>query len=153
VIQRQISVYLTAPAQWRAAWAKSPAIIDLGHADELYGVPPVGGSRLKLGATTTRREGPAGEAPEVARSEIDLLFKTYRDVVKDIDAYLPAGSRTCWYTRTDDGRFIVEERDRALVISACSGHGFKFGAAIGEHVAAMVMGKATIAELQAWAAP
>ncbi len=152
-IQRQISVYLTPPGTWETAWSRSPAIIDLGHVEELYGVPPVGGGRLKLGATTTRRTGAAGDNPEVTNGETAVLFKTFRNVVKDIDAYRPAASRTCWYARTDDGRFIAEERDRALVISACSGHGFKFGAAIGERVAAMVRGKATLAELQAWMAP
>ena len=152
-IQRQVSAYFTPPATWETAWRRSPAIIDLGHAEELYCVPPVGGSRLKLGATTTRREGAAGEAPEVTPGEIDLLRKTYRGVMKDIDAYQITASRTCWYSRTDDSRFIVEELNRALVVSACSGHGFKFGAAVGERVAEMVRGKSTLAELQAWAAP
>lgn len=152
-IQRQISVYFTAPAAWETAWRRAPAIIDMGHKDELYGVPPVGGSRLKLGTTATRREGPAGEAAEVAPSEIEHLKQTCRQVVKDIDAYAPVASRTCWYARTDDHRFIAEERGRVLVISACSGHGFKFGAAIGERVAAMVRGKATLGELRAWMAP
>ena len=153
VIQRQISVYFTPPSAWETAWRRSPAIIDLAHADELYCVPPVGGARLKLGTTATRRNGAAGEAPEVTPGEIETVRKSYRGVVKDIDAYQPAWSRTCWYARTDDARFIVEERDRALVVSACSGHGFKFGAAVGERVSAMVMGKATLAELQSWMAP
>ncbi len=47
-------------------------------------------------------------------------------------------SKSCVYTSTVDGRFIIDAHprmDRVTVISACSGHGFKHSAAIGEFVA------------------
>lgn len=47
-------------------------------------------------------------------------------------------SRSCLYTSTADGRFIIDAHPRmdlVTVISACSGHGFKHSAAIGELVA------------------
>jgi sarcosine oxidase len=47
-------------------------------------------------------------------------------------------SKSCVYTSTADGRFIIDTHprmDRVTVISACSGHGFKHSAAIGELVA------------------
>lgn len=47
-------------------------------------------------------------------------------------------SKSCVYTSTTDGRFIIDAHprmDRVTVISACSGHGFKHSAAIGELVA------------------
>jgi sarcosine oxidase len=50
-------------------------------------------------------------------------------------------SKSCVYTSTADGRFIIDTHprmDRVTVISACSGHGFKHSAAIGELVAAGV---------------
>jgi sarcosine oxidase len=50
-------------------------------------------------------------------------------------------SKSCVYTSTVDGRFIVDAHpamDRVTVISACSGHGFKHSAAIGEAVAEQI---------------
>lgn len=39
------------------------------------------------------------------------------------------------YTFTEDERFFAIADARALVVSACSGHGHKFGAAVGRRVA------------------
>ena len=47
-------------------------------------------------------------------------------------------ARTCLYTSTPDNNFIVDTHphmDRVLVVSACSGHGFKHSPALGEAVA------------------
>lgn len=44
----------------------------------------------------------------------------------------------CLYTVTPDRGFIIDRHprmDRVLVVSACSGHGFKHSAGIGEAVA------------------
>ena len=51
---------------------------------------------------------------------------------------------TCLYTSTPDGRFVVDrhpELERVTVVSACSGHGFKHSAALGEAVAARLLGR------------
>jgi sarcosine oxidase len=62
--------------------------------------------------------------------------------------YLPAaagalrGSATCLYTNTSDGHFLLTPHSRheeVLIVSACSGHGFKFASAIGEAVADLLM--------------
>jgi sarcosine oxidase len=42
---------------------------------------------------------------------------------------------TCAYTFTADERFLAVESGKCLVVSACSGHGYKFGAAVGRRVA------------------
>lgn len=47
----------------------------------------------------------------------------------------------CFYTVTPDRGFIIDrhpDQDRVFVISACSGHGFKHSAGIGNVAAAMV---------------
>ena len=47
----------------------------------------------------------------------------------------------CLYTNTPDGHFIVDAhpgQPGVVVVSACSGHGFKFASAIGEAVADLV---------------
>jgi sarcosine oxidase len=50
----------------------------------------------------------------------------------------PLRGKVCFYTTTPDHDFIIDRlpsSDRGMVISACSGHGFKHSAAIGESVA------------------
>jgi sarcosine oxidase len=49
----------------------------------------------------------------------------------------PLHAETCFYTTTDDERFILERHGRVVVGSACSGHGFKFAPAVGERLAAL----------------
>ncbi|RWF78085.1 MAG: sarcosine oxidase, partial [Mesorhizobium sp.] len=56
---------------------------------------------------------------------------------------------TCAYTFTADEKFLAHEKGRCLVVSACSGHGYKFGAAVGRRVAATV-GNDDVAGLKAW---
>ena len=53
-----------------------------------------------------------------------------------------ARSVACVYTSTSDADFLIDAHpamDRVMVVSACSGHGFKHSAAIGEAVAETVL--------------
>ncbi len=53
----------------------------------------------------------------------------------------PLRSAVCLYTITADGDFLVDrasDNARVLLVSACSGHGFKHSAGLGEAVAAAV---------------
>ena len=49
-------------------------------------------------------------------------------------------SRVCLYTNTPDHHFILDwaMKGKALIVSPCSGHGFKFASAIGEIAAQLV---------------
>jgi sarcosine oxidase len=51
----------------------------------------------------------------------------------------PAHAESCFYTTTDDERFILERHGRIVVGSACSGHGFKFAPAIGTRLARLAV--------------
>jgi sarcosine oxidase len=47
----------------------------------------------------------------------------------------------CLYTNTPDGHFLIDRHPvhpEVLIVSACSGHGFKFATVIGEGVAQLV---------------
>ena len=52
-------------------------------------------------------------------------------------------ARVCLYTNTPDHHFILDwlEGSRVLVVSPCSGHGFKFASAIGEIAGQLAMGE------------
>jgi sarcosine oxidase len=51
----------------------------------------------------------------------------------------PVHAESCFYTTTDDERFLLERHGRIVVGSACSGHGFKFGPATGRRLAALAV--------------
>jgi sarcosine oxidase len=51
----------------------------------------------------------------------------------------PVHAESCFYTTTDDERFLLERHGRIVVGSACSGHGFKFGPATGKRLAALAV--------------
>jgi sarcosine oxidase len=54
-------------------------------------------------------------------------------------------ARACMYTVTPDRRFVIDALDglpRVLIASACSGHGFKHSAGLGEAIADHVLGRA-----------
>jgi sarcosine oxidase len=68
----------------------------------------------------------------------------------------PAGTgrtlmaKVCMFTNTPDEHFIIDRlpsSPQALVVSACSGHGFKFCSVIGEIVADLVERDATVHEI------
>lgn len=113
----------------------------VGADDFVYGFPmvdgPEGGAKVAtesyVGATT-----PDAVAREVTQQETDQMYERY------VKGRLPGLSRTCvkarscLYTVTDGGGFVIDlhPADRnVLVVSPCSGHGFKHSAAIGEVVA------------------
>jgi glycine/D-amino acid oxidase-like deaminating enzyme len=127
-------------------------VLDVDVEDGAYAVPPVAGTGLKIG--DHRVDGPAGhpaEAREAAEAEARAVFDAARRRLADPDGYRIVGARTCYYTMTDDERFLVERDGDAVVVSACSGHGFKFGPLVGERVAAALEAGEDGAALASWA--
>ena len=59
-------------------------------------------------------------------------------------------ARVCLYTNTPDRHFIIDwaTDGRVLIVSPCSGHGFKFASAIGEIVAQLVLGEESWLDLE-----
>lgn len=56
----------------------------------------------------------------------------------------PLRSASCLYTSTRGSRFVIDrhpEHENVMIVSACSGHGFKHSAAIGEAVAQRLAGE------------
>ncbi len=63
----------------------------------------------------------------------------------------PARSAACLYTVTPDSGFVIDRHpddDRIIVVSACSGHGFKHSAGIGHAVAQLACGERGDIDLQ-----
>ncbi|MEU0007975.1 N-methyl-L-tryptophan oxidase [Streptomyces sp. NPDC006314] len=91
------------------------------------------------------------QVPEGFRKEIETAVAR---VFTGIEPK-PLAWRTCFYTMTPDGDFLIDRVPDAPAIvrvSACSGHGFKFAPAVGECAAALALGEAPGTDLTAFAA-
>ena len=113
--------------------------------DYLYGFPPLPGERAIKVATEQYATTTTADAVE-RRVDPAESAEMYRLRVADrLDGATPEVTRAaaCVYTVTPDRGFIIDrhpDMDRVLVVSACSGHGFKHSAGIGEAVAAELAG-------------
>jgi sarcosine oxidase len=74
----------------------------------------------------------AFELPEGAGEQLRDMFAP---IFRRLADYRIKRVRKCVYTFTADDRFFGCRRGAAWIVSACSGHGYKFGAAIGGRIA------------------
>ncbi|NTH16806.1 N-methyl-L-tryptophan oxidase [Agrobacterium rhizogenes] len=96
------------------------------------------------GAVSFFVEG-ADTAAHVDDAARDFFEREVRPFFDGISPMM-AGLDLCYYTTTPDGSFIIDrhpDHDRLLVLSACSGHGFKHSLAVGELAAQLLLGKDT----------
>jgi sarcosine oxidase len=121
-----------------------------GHVQEdyVYGFPIRPGTGALLGGLKIGTEhyrdiaDPDAVRTEVSEAETADMFA--RHIAGNFRGITPRvlRSATCLYTVTEDGDFVIdraEGNENVLVVSACSGHGFKISAALGEAVAELVV--------------
>jgi sarcosine oxidase len=148
---RTAVVYLEPPEDLRAAWAAAPVILDVGGNTDGYGIPPSGGAGLKFGSGLHKVEtSDADWNREPVEGEGEALRDLFSPPIARIDEYRVTAVHTCAYTFTADERFFATEKGRCLVVSACSGHGYKFGAAVGRRVAGALNGDHDLDSLRSW---
>jgi sarcosine oxidase len=109
------------------------------YEDTFYGMPLVdgGGGGVKVGTEQFEYDTtPGAVAREVAEAETAELFdRLVRPRLAGLSGRALRGS-ACLYTMAADGRFRIGESEPGLAwLSACSGHGFKHSAALGEALA------------------
>jgi sarcosine oxidase/sarcosine oxidase subunit beta len=119
-----------------------------------YTLPPRRGTRLKVGDHVFSRRGNPDDDRVARMEDLERLLPALGVAYRDIERYSVLERRACFYTVSEDERFIVRpEGDRGWVISACSGHGFKLAPAMAEAVAQALTGERDAATIPAWAAP
>jgi sarcosine oxidase len=151
--KRNVVLYLEPPAALRAAWERSPCILDFGGPNDLYGVPPIRGLPLKIGSGPHRSDGDP-DAPRVLREdEPASLLARIAPSLHDLDAYRVVDHRVCFYAWTDDERFRMGRIADGPVVYAtgCSGQMAKFGAVAGQQLARCATGMMTGRALSEWA--
>lgn len=114
----------------------------------IYGFPAVDGPNAGVkiateqqGLTTTPQTVDRAVSPSEAAEMHAACVAPFMPAVSD--RLLKAAA--CLYTVTPDAGFVIDghpDSERVTVVSACSGHGFKHSAAIGEAVAERLTGGA-----------
>lgn len=143
---RQVMHWFPVDQAHGAHWAAGPVFIwshGLRQRDAFYGFPTLNGSPCIKTASeqydviTLPDEVERSVATEESRSLYD------QHLAGRLAGLKPAAAKavTCLYTVTPDSNFLVDwhpAMERVLVVSPCSGHGFKHSAAIGEAAADIV---------------
>jgi sarcosine oxidase len=151
-VTRQVMYWfeINAPAQTFAPGTCPIFIWELADRPHgIYGVPaaePAGG--VKVATELAHVVDPDTVDRTVAPDEAAAVYADY------VAPYVPelgpraVKSAVCLYTEAPGGRFVIDtlpEHPRVMFASACSGHGFKHSAALGEALAQrLVHGESTI---------
>ena len=123
------------------------------HLDGFYGFPAIDGPRggVKVASESYERTTtPDGRQHPATPQESHDMYE--RCIAPFLPWLGPEPLRTvsCLYTSTRGSRFVIDrhpEHDSVLMVSACSGHGFKHSAAIGEAAAQLLTGSAPDVDL------
>jgi sarcosine oxidase len=117
-----------------------PSVVEFKPRTTLHGTYALAapGIGLKIGR---HKSGPpadpddeGGPDPRIVEQVAEVVAARFPDADPD-----PLRLETCFYTNTDDDRFILERHGRIVVGSACSGHSFKFAPAVGKRLAALAL--------------
>lgn len=117
-------------------WEAEPGFV-------FYGFPAIEG-RVKV----ARHLGGVPTSPDAVdrafrESEAAALRERLARSIPALDVP-PADAAVCLYTSTADGHFVIDRHpahSQVVVLSPCSGHGFKFASAIGEVAADLATGR------------
>jgi sarcosine oxidase len=139
-IERQLSHWFE-PAEHRDAFGADRCPIALWEMPDgdVFATIPDEGHGVKCGM----HHAGASTSPETVNRAVSMGENAVaRELLEEV---MPGAggrlldARVCLYTNTPDRHFIVDwVGDRVLLVSPCSGHGFKFASAIGE-IAAQLM--------------
>ncbi len=120
---------------------------EMTHFTGFYGFPALDGPSggLKLATESyARTTVPDGRQHVASADEVAMMHRDY--VAPRLPWLGPRSVRTasCLYTSAPHSRFLIDqhpEHESVLIVSACSGHGFKHSPAVGEAAAAWAVGE------------
>ena len=160
-VRRQVLHWFRTDAPELYAPDRLPVFIWMHGArgEAFYGMPMADGY---AGVKVATEQAETSTAPDVVErrvgaAETAAMFETH--IRGRLQGLQPATvhDATCLYTSLPEGRFVVDRHpafEGVTVVSACSGHGFKHSAALGEAVADTLLGRVPQVDLApfSWAA-
>lgn len=154
VATRQEVFFFGAPAgDTRYDTGALPAWVHIGE-KFVYGLPSHDRRGLKIADDTA---GPEVDPTTVERVPSAAGIADARAILRERFPALANAplleARVCQYEASSDGHFLVDRHpqlENVWLVGGGSGHGFKMGPALGEHVAALVQDRATVNPLFAY---
>lgn len=142
-VERQVQAWLAVDDPPAFSPARFPIFIrEVEGGRFRYGCPTTDGRSIKLGVHHEGAEAdPDSIDREIADADVEPLKAFARDMLHDVSDRV-VDACVCMYTNTPDERFIAispAEMPGVTVLSACSGHGFKFASVIGELMADAIL--------------
>ena len=125
-------------------------IVELDDEHAFYGFPDMPDQGFKA----ARHHGGLPADPDSLDREVHETDEA--PVRRFLERYLPDGNgrrlraQVCMYTNTPDFNFVLDfhpTHERVLILSPCSGHGFKFSSVIGSIAADLVTAGSTTFEI------
>jgi sarcosine oxidase len=145
--ERQVVAWFGVEDRRPFAPDRFPVFVMMTPDGYFYGFPEYGIAGFKIGKYHHRSEvvDPDAMNRVVDAQDEAVLRDCVRSFFPGANGALVRAS-TCIFTNTPDEHFIIDRLPQAsnvLVVSACSGHGFKFCSVIGEIVSDLVIGGRT----------
>jgi sarcosine oxidase len=143
-LERQFQLWFPGAGSDLVTPDRMPVFVwDRGPEIQTYGVPDFGDG-VKVGAWTGRNAATPETADRIFREEEAEPVRRF--VAESIHGVAPHEREavSCLYTNAPDHDFLIGRHPRhsnVLIVSACSGHGFKFTSVVGEIVARLARGE------------
>jgi sarcosine oxidase len=156
-VERQVHAWLSIArdANWFAPEQFPVFIRQSEQFGDVYGFPTLDGSSVKVGR---HHDGDLTDPDQIRRqvddADLDPLRLMAATYLRGVSGHVRR-TLTCMYTNTPDHDFVIDfapDERRIVVISACSGHGFKFGPIIGDIAADLVCGGKTSRDISRFSA-
>jgi sarcosine oxidase len=150
---RSVAVYVAPPPEFASDWAAAPCMMIETRESMLYALPPVPGAPLKLAGTANLRPADPNRPEPVSPEEALAVREAFRPYLRNVEGYTIIGTAMGHYADHPAKTFIVECRDRMVIVSGCGGRMFKFAPLLGEDIAAVLTGAASASQLDRWRKP
>jgi glycine/D-amino acid oxidase-like deaminating enzyme len=106
----------------------------------MYGMPAIDGVPLKLGNGAMGYQDPDAANREMSPEELKRMLSDYALRFVGAERFRILWHHANYWTAAPESEFQLHQDGRTLTVSACSGHGFKFGALSGRDVADAIGG-------------
>jgi glycine/D-amino acid oxidase-like deaminating enzyme len=151
--RQEVFFFATPPGETRYDVGGLPVWVHMGER-VVYGVPQHERRGLKVADDTAGEEV---DPTAMERVPSAVALAAARAILRERFPALAGAplveARVCQYEASSDGHFLVDRHpqfENVWLVGGGSGHGFKMGPALGEHVAAVVQGRTAVHPLFAY---
>ncbi len=146
VTRQEVFFFGVPPGDDRFSSPQLPAWIDFN--DLVYGIPDLEGRGFKIAIDAHGAQFDPDNGERMASREGLNAVRAYLARHMPALAAAPVSeTRVCQYENTSNGDFLIDRHpgfENVWLVGGGSGHGFKHGPAVGEHVAELISGSAPV---------